>query len=551
MKRFDFYFEQLVGESDMDQLQSNIEESIWRLMTDQAYFGVTTGYSVVQHSPVPNLTVDVGGPGIAYDQLGRRVYMSGSVALNMSIDSNGSPTTVVTVGNEKWLSVFVQFTRTQSDQRFDGNSLPVLYVNEEGYQFIVVQGAEASIGVATRPALRSDAVLIADVLIGQGTTQILNAAIESADTNAKPNSRFQYAFNLTASSPAKVRIGRVPAALQYVLDQLNNHIAGVTGVHPGTSISNDIVPESLAWVNLLAGANMSEAIGGMTQDLRDEGSNLIDTDIYHITGISGAAPLNSFFGSTLQSALNEIAQKFTHQEQIVEDHATIYQTTSSGADYRALYRRPSTNNHGIRVYTHDSYGWCFTINQFWDIGSASWKSSDTTVGREAFRVGNLKSNVDGGGTQQGSVFGIVAQHPGTSPSGYVDDQFFDVSHTGGFIFSVKSPQYSGNLIRLGSGASSTDTIGFNFDVTPGGAGWRRYDCGMAGAAPDITADSWYIGVQYPGDFGSLPTTFGWVTDDDMNVTDIDIASAGRTACLFVLDRAVGASFHVGKAVMAP
>jgi hypothetical protein len=552
MKRLDFYFEQLVGESDMDQLQSNAEEAMQRIMTDQAYFGVTTGYSVVQHAPVPNLTVDIGGPGIGYDQLGRRVAMSSSVTLNMSTDSNGLPTTVVSSGNEKWVSIFVQFTRVQTDQRFDGNGLPVLYVNDEGYQFIVTQGAEATAGLATRPALRSDALLIGDVKLSFGTTQILNAMIESADVISKPNSRFQYIFNLAASSPAMVRTGRLPTAMQFTLDQLNAHIAGTTGVHPGTAIDNDIVPDSMAWTNLLAGANMSEAIGGLTTDVRESGADIIETQEVTITGISPLLPLNSFFdGGTVQQAFDEIVQKFVTKEQIDESVAPIYQTTTSGAAYRPLFRRPTTSNQGIRIYTHDDYGWCFTINQFWNTTTSKWNMTDTAGGKENFRFGNLKHSIDGGNTNQGSIFAMIAQE--SAASEYFDDDAFSSGLTGGFIFSIRSPYSNGNLIRLGTGSTSSDPVGFNFDVTPSGQPSRRYDCAVAGGDLDSGSSSNYaIPVIFPGNFGSTPTTFTFTADATSNISSVALIAANTKGAVIGATRAgVGTSYYVGRVVVTP
>jgi len=552
MKRLDFYFEQLVGESDMDQLQANAEESMNRIMTDQAYFGVTTGYSVVQHSPVPNLTVDVGGPGIAYDQLGRRVAMASSVTLNMSTDSNGSPTTVVTGGNEKWVSVFVQFTRVNSDQRFDGNGLPVLYVSDEGYQFIVTQGAEALSGTATRPALNTDAVLIADVKLSFGTTQILNSIIESADTITKPNSRFQYIFNLTASTPAKVRTGRLPVAMQFVLDQLNNHIAGVTGAHPATAISNTLTPPTISWANTLAGANLSDAIDGIMQDLDGDGANLLGTTVESITGLSPILPLNSFFGASIQNALGEIVDRFAVKEQVDESYAVIYQATNSGADYRALFRRPTPDNGGVRIYSHDTNGMSTTINHYWDSPSGTWKAGTTALSKESFRYGVLAPSIDNGGSQGGSSYGLVAHNPNTGPIGYTEANFFDSSLTGGFIFSVKSPFYSGNLIRVGCGGSSLDPVGFNFDVTPSGAAQRRYDCSILAVAEDATANNYHAQIPFPGSFGATgPTTYVVSPVATANVSATSLGFSTPRGAVITIARAAGASNLVGGIVFTP
>lgn len=264
-----FYFEQLVTESDMDTLQANLQQADHFLMKDQLYIGVNQGYAVVEHNPVPDLTVDVGGPGIAYDQEGQRINMPTTTTLDLSVDSNGSPTAVAVAGNEKWVSVFIQFNRTLSDSRFDGNGVPLFYRQDEAFQFVVEQGAEALIGAAARPALRSDALLIADVNLTNGKTQIFDADIESADTVTKPNSRFQFAFNLTASSPAQIRVGPLPDAMQAVLTELNNHIANVGNAHPASAITFDPanLPIPAGWAGLSAATEVQGAIDAIASDL--------------------------------------------------------------------------------------------------------------------------------------------------------------------------------------------------------------------------------------------------------------------------------------------
>lgn len=237
-----WYFEQLVTEGDLNEAFRDLEAADQALITDQSYSGVYQGYSVAQ-ATVPDLTVDIAGASTAYDQFGQRCFNPSLVNLDLSVDSNAASTAVSNPGNEKWLSVFVQFDRNLSDQRFDGNGSPVFFREDESVSFVVVQGAEATAGAATRPSLLSDAILIADVLIEFGTTAIVNGAtttsvprIESADTTAKPASRFQYAFNLTSSSPGIVRAGPLPDAMQDILTQLNNHINGASNLHDATVI---------------------------------------------------------------------------------------------------------------------------------------------------------------------------------------------------------------------------------------------------------------------------------------------------------------------------
>lgn len=260
----DFYFEQLVTEGDLDTMQGNLESSDKLRMTDLLYIGIAQGYDVEEHSPTPDLTVDIAGPGFAYDQEGNRVNMPTSQTLDVSVDSNSNPTAVTTPGNEKWVSVFVQFTRNQSDLRYDGNGVPVYFRNDESFQFVVTQGAEATIGSATRPPLESDALLIADIRLINGQTQILDADIESSDVVTKPNSRFQFVFNLTTSSPEIIRVGPLPDALQDMLDVINGVLTGGS-----SSIGYDPASVPSTWDNLEVATNVQDAIDAIYTDLGD------------------------------------------------------------------------------------------------------------------------------------------------------------------------------------------------------------------------------------------------------------------------------------------
>ena len=293
----DFHFEQLVTESDMDALQANLQQADRRLMADQVYVGIVRGFQVVEHDPIPDLTVDIQGPGIAYDQQGRRVFMPTTTTLDVSTDSNAASTAVVGVGNEKWISVYVRFTRVESDLRFDGNGVPVFFRQDESFEFIVEQGAEAAAGTATRPALRSDSLLVADILLTHGDTQIFTAAIESADVVSMPSSRFEWVFNLTASAPTSVRVGPLPDAMQAVLTALNNHVTGAGDAHEADAIGFDGSGIPAGWSDLAAATDMQAAIAAIPADLAaSDGAALV--------GFDGAAL--GFAATDLQAALAEL-----------------------------------------------------------------------------------------------------------------------------------------------------------------------------------------------------------------------------------------------------
>ena len=220
MNRLDYFFRQLLSEQELDLGFDKVEAADQKLMTDQLLTGVFIGGEVAEHFPTPDLTVDIAGPMNAYDQLGRRIFFSPLQVLDMSVDELAVSTAVGTPGNEKILTIFVEFDRALSDPRLDGNDNTVYFQRAESFKFNVVQSAEAAIGTAVPPTPRVDQLILADVTIINAQTQILNADIDDARRND--------VFNLTGS-PNAIRVGRVKDALQDMLDLLNGGIGYAGG----------------------------------------------------------------------------------------------------------------------------------------------------------------------------------------------------------------------------------------------------------------------------------------------------------------------------------
>jgi hypothetical protein len=225
--RLDYFFRQRVTEAELDLGFELCERAERNLAADLGFVGVVAGAVVSQHAPVPDLTVDVSGPGAVYDQLGERVFFSSLQNVNVAQDDNGVSTAVAAGGNEKIVSVFVKFDRALSDPRVDGNSLTVFFRRDESFKFIVAQGAEAPAGTALPPPLRSDAILLADVVRTFGQTQVLNANIMTA--------RRQDAF-VVAGSPRSLRRGRTIEAVSDLLGLYNAHVGGSSDRHPASSV---------------------------------------------------------------------------------------------------------------------------------------------------------------------------------------------------------------------------------------------------------------------------------------------------------------------------
>lgn len=213
--RRDFFFRQLVTEAELDEAYDDLESADRAIMADLGLFGIATNGVVSEEGTTPDLSVDISGPGVAYDQAGQRIPWTGAVQnLSVSVDELAASTAVTTPSNDKYLSIFVAFDRVLSDSRTDGSGATILYDRIEGHDFNVVQGAQAASGSAVRPSLRSDEVLLADVLITFGTTQVFNADIDTsrrqildlgaeASVDATVRDRFEF-VNTTEFLPAGV-----------------------------------------------------------------------------------------------------------------------------------------------------------------------------------------------------------------------------------------------------------------------------------------------------------------------------------------------------------
>src|ERR1700759_4565018 len=113
--RKDFYFRQRVTEAELDAAFADLEDADHHLVGDLGFVGVLAGAVVSPHAPVPDLTVDVSGPGTIFDPLGQRVFFSALQNVNVAADDNGVSTAVSAAGKERVVSVFALFDRSLSD----------------------------------------------------------------------------------------------------------------------------------------------------------------------------------------------------------------------------------------------------------------------------------------------------------------------------------------------------------------------------------------------------------------------------------------------------
>ena len=174
--RKDFYFRQKVTEAELDDALDGLEEADRNMLSDLGILGASKGLAVTEESPTPNITVDVE-TGVAYDQTGQRMNVPSEQNVDVSEDFLMASTDVAGGGNEKIVSVFLEFQRVLSDPRIDGNSNTVFFLRDESFAFKVRQGAEAA-PPATPPPLQANEILLADITRTNGQTQIFDVDID-------------------------------------------------------------------------------------------------------------------------------------------------------------------------------------------------------------------------------------------------------------------------------------------------------------------------------------------------------------------------------------
>lgn len=256
--RLDYFFRQRVTEAELDLGFALLEQADRDLAIDIGIFGIIDGMLATEHAGVPDFSVDLTAPGRAYDQLGRRIFFGAAQNVDLSTDLNGVPTAVQTEGSERIVSLFVTFDRLLSDPRTDGNSQQVFFRRDEGFRFVVRQGAEAPAGSAVPPPLQPAELLVVDVTRRFGQAQILNADLSPNPTVPGDRGRRQV-FVFAEASAIGVFTGGfatlepvtddVQAALQEVDAELTAHFGAAARRHGAADIDADAVaaaPNALA-----------------------------------------------------------------------------------------------------------------------------------------------------------------------------------------------------------------------------------------------------------------------------------------------------------------
>ncbi len=259
--RLDYFFRMRVTEAELDLGFALLEQADRDLAADLNIYGVIAGAVPAPHSPVPDLTIDLTAPARAYDNLGQRMFFGTGQTVDCAVDLVGIPTDVATAGNERWLGVFLRFKRQLSDPRTDGNSQQVFFRRDESFELVVRQAPEGAIGVAPKPALQADELLLCDVRRRPGQTQILAPDL---DLSRRQAFIFAQGSSVSVVTGTWSILAPLAATVQAALDEtdaeLRDHFTAVARRHAATAI--DYAPHGF-----VGAGNVQAAVDELIDDL--------------------------------------------------------------------------------------------------------------------------------------------------------------------------------------------------------------------------------------------------------------------------------------------
>lgn len=189
MDKHNWFFKQVVAESELDQAFDDVERGLNQLRADHHGGGVVTGLEVTPASPA-SLAVRVAAgtalvPASGGADAGARVPVATLQTVSLATAEGGGSTAVTTPGNSRLVDLYLKFARALSDDRVDGNALPIKFRVQDSFALRVLAGAE---GVSPSPPAdpADGSVLLARVTLIFGQTTILagdiNVTVADRDT---------------------------------------------------------------------------------------------------------------------------------------------------------------------------------------------------------------------------------------------------------------------------------------------------------------------------------------------------------------------------------
>lgn len=178
MDKIDFYFNQLVQETDLDAIQDNAETAIRARNVDIGLVGVCEGLGLTPTANDRELTL---GSGVAYDVQGRRINITADVTLDLTTSSAGVALPLPNVGEEYYVTISVAFDQDLNTEVTDGAGVQIFKNISDSSEIFIRQNGAAVKGSAGYTVPPSPEVMLGAVLITPGTTTISLVAIDTTD----------------------------------------------------------------------------------------------------------------------------------------------------------------------------------------------------------------------------------------------------------------------------------------------------------------------------------------------------------------------------------
>jgi hypothetical protein len=214
------YFDgQLVDQTDLNAPVANTYNAVRDRTKDIGVFGIVTGGNITPVSPTPDLTVDMDSL-LAYDQAGDRIERGTAYNVDCSVDHNGNPTVPTTPGYSVWISLHGRWKTVDTDSKVIKGETKYL-TKAASWEVRVVAGTAATTGTHTKPAPPSDAVLIVDIELDYGQTQIQAGDI---DATRKDTWEFVDADKIGVSAGSWTKIDSAAAHVQAALDSVDTEL---------------------------------------------------------------------------------------------------------------------------------------------------------------------------------------------------------------------------------------------------------------------------------------------------------------------------------------
>ena len=271
MDKRNWTYKLVVLESYLDQSFDWVEDAEKNAITDMAQTGIHSGYTAAQDPAGPNLKVQISGPGYAHDKAGRRLYESNATVLvDCEYDEYGIATAVTPAsGKTRWIAIFVRFTTQYADAIVDGNGVSVYTKEYDDVEFFVRQGTEA-VG-PTRVALQTEALLVCDIELTDGMTQIQNADI---DLDRREDWYRELAATLT--NLGDMYFGTPLAAIDQMMQWVDDLQLGTSIGFTGAATWHDTTTIAATTVSTA----IEEIVTVLAEDTATPGSDKIGSEVY-------------------------------------------------------------------------------------------------------------------------------------------------------------------------------------------------------------------------------------------------------------------------------